>query len=256
MPASAPFRAKSPFKARIIGVNYHAFGLDFINPPYRSITGELSVTPTSDYSVTGGCGGTYLPAATTVYTLTNTGRAAIGWSALSNVTWMTLDKTSGSLNATESVQVTATLSPAGLAQSGIPYSGKLTFSNTTNGIGNESVNLQLFQGYAVVPQDDFESYPIGTITTLDGGSCWDANGSFILQPAYYSYDDFEAYAIGPVTTLQYGSSWLASGFFMSGYLYPSAYDDFESYSIGSITALTFSNSTTQWAANGTFLSYP
>ncbi len=140
--ASAPFKAKAPFHSRIIGLDYQAFGLDFINPPFPSVFGCLSVTPLGDFNSSGPTGGPFTPP-TNVYTISNVGGTTMSWSVSASQTWLSPDTLSGTLAPGESQDVTVTLAADSLADNPVPYTGTITFTNTTNNCGDTTVGVSL-----------------------------------------------------------------------------------------------------------------
>ncbi len=104
--------------------------------------GALIVTPT-DYAVFAGSqGGPFGPASVT-YTLTNNGGQAIAWTAGTAQAWVGLSKTSGSLDAGASDTVSVAIDSAGNSLDIGNYSGRVTFTNTTNHAGDTSRNVSL-----------------------------------------------------------------------------------------------------------------
>ena len=94
--------------------------------------------------------------------------------------------------------------------------------------------------------DSFESYPVGNISILSGGTGWDADG--VVTPYQYASatDSFESYETGSISILSGGTGWDADGV-VSAYQYASATDSFESYETGSISILSGG---TGWDADG------
>jgi len=287
---STPFMAKSPFYARVNGLGYESFPVDYINPPYRFNQGVLEVGPTDNWSVAGGCGGTYIPFSQVIYTITNLGRNQLQWAFSQTSTFLTCTPSSGTLGNGASTTIIVSLNAEGLLH-GI-YTCQFSINNTSTGKGGWTFNVTLNQGYPYATKDDFESYAIDDhYTTLAGGHCWNADGFFTLTPGYYVFDDYEGYPVGTIAIMYKGSAWSGPGIFASrNYLqvwddfeayalanlptankgsgwsgngtfsgsiqYPWCYDTFESYIIGAITRLTFTASNTNWAADGTFAHSP
>jgi hypothetical protein len=137
--ASAPFRAKAPFHARVLGLNYKAFGLDYINSGIPSRFGCLSVSISVDFNASGHEGGPFTPESVT-YTLVNVGGTAINWTVTLNQSWLQTSLSGGTLGSGETQFVTISLDADGLAADPTAYSGSITWTNTTNGCGN-SINL-------------------------------------------------------------------------------------------------------------------
>ncbi len=97
--------------------------------------GDMAVTPAEDFMASGPLGSSVSPANKS-YLVTNTGDAAISWTASRTGTWLNLSSTSGTLAAGASQTVTATVNTAGINPGS--YAGSITFANTTNSRGNTS----------------------------------------------------------------------------------------------------------------------
>ena len=98
------------------------------------------------------------------YTLTNTGSTSLSWTAGKTQPWLTLSKTSGTLNPGQTDSLVATLDPAASAALAIgTYTDTITFTNTTNGNGNTTravtltVRLPLPAALSVSPAGDLDS---------------------------------------------------------------------------------------------------
>ncbi len=105
-------------------------------------TGALSVTPTTGMSASGQIGGPFSPTSAT-YTLTNTGNADVSWTANSSATWAGLSATSGTLQAGANATVTVSLGAEANSFAAGSYTGTVSFTNTTNGVGSTTRNLSL-----------------------------------------------------------------------------------------------------------------
>jgi subtilisin family serine protease len=107
----------------------------------------LSVTPSQNFSSSGDEGGPFSPTSTT-YTLGNTGGESLSWSASKSRTWVSLNRTGGTLSpgATTTVTVSINSNADNLAVG--DYSDTVSFTNQTNGDGNttRSVSLQVQPG--------------------------------------------------------------------------------------------------------------
>lgn len=104
--------------------------------------GELEVTPSGGFVANGPQGGPFTPASQQ-YTLRNSGQMALDWSASSGQTWLTLSSTSGRLQPSESVVVTAALSAHAGALTPGNYVDLVQFRNETNGSGNTARTVTL-----------------------------------------------------------------------------------------------------------------
>jgi len=90
----------------------------------------------------GPVGGPFVPA-TTSFTVQNTGSGPMGWTATKTASWLTLSPTGGTIQPNGSTTVTATINSNAnsLAQAG--YTDTITFTNTTNGVGNATAGATL-----------------------------------------------------------------------------------------------------------------
>jgi len=106
--------------------------------------GALSVTPANGLVSSGASGGPFTPASQ-AYTLENTGGSAINWTVAATQAWITVAPASGTLGAGLSTQITASINNAANTLAAGDYTDTLTFTNTTNSVGNttRSVSLQI-----------------------------------------------------------------------------------------------------------------
>ncbi len=113
-----------------------------VNAAPEPTPGALSVSPTTAFTVSGPVGGPFTPSSRT-YTLSNTGKSAISWSAGVAGNWLSLSAASGTLAAGASANVVASVNAnaSGLAKG--TYTGAVNFYNATNGVGNVSVPASL-----------------------------------------------------------------------------------------------------------------
>jgi len=125
-------------------------GSSYSNVATISITvlsvGSLTVS-SGNLSSSGTQGGPFSPISTT-YTLQNTGGTSLNWTASDNQSWIDISPASGTLavgaNAIVTVSINTTANS--LTTSATPYSGSVSFYNTTNGIGNTSRSVSLLVG--------------------------------------------------------------------------------------------------------------
>ncbi len=104
--------------------------------------GGLSVTPSTGLTSSGTQGGPFSPSSTS-YTLQNTGGASINCTVSKGQSWVTLSPTGITLAAGASITVTVSINSAANSLTSGSYSDTVSFTNTTNGNGNQtrSVNL-------------------------------------------------------------------------------------------------------------------
>ncbi len=136
---------------------------------FASQAGGIAVTPVTDLTASGFSGGPFSPTSMQ-YTITNPGTAPVDWTATHtpSASWVTVSPASGSLNAGHSAVVTVSLNAAANALSAGTYTDTVTFSNTTNGVGDTKREVQLSVSQAqpismvVDPDTDFSSSgPVG-----------------------------------------------------------------------------------------------
>ncbi|MBI5770411.1 MAG: M36 family metallopeptidase [Verrucomicrobia bacterium] len=131
---------------------------------------DLEITPIAPVEIAGQVGGPFTPASA-AFTLTNRGTASLGWSASKAAAWLNLSATGGTLAAGASATVTATLNSSANSLADSIYAALLTFTNTTNGVGqSRTVRLAIEPVSVALFTEDFES------GTLDS-SKWTVSGT-------------------------------------------------------------------------------
>jgi autotransporter-associated beta strand protein len=106
------------------------------------VPGDLRITPTTSLVSTGQPGGPFSPGSQ-VYTLQNTAATSINWTASATQTWITLSSTSGTLSSGGTVNVTVSINSNANSLIDGNYTDTITFTNTTNGSGNQSRGVAL-----------------------------------------------------------------------------------------------------------------
>jgi hypothetical protein len=103
---------------------------------------SMAVSPTGSFTSAGNQGGPFSPP-TQTYALTNSGSAALGWTATNTANWLMLSATNGTLaaGATTNVTVSINANANGLAVN--TYSDTVSFTNTSNGAGNTTRAVSL-----------------------------------------------------------------------------------------------------------------
>ncbi|MBN2313627.1 MAG: S8 family serine peptidase, partial [Sedimentisphaerales bacterium] len=105
---------------------------------------NLSVTPTEGLSSSGNQGGPFSPSSKS-YTLKNTGGGSLDWKASKSKSWISLNRSSGTLAPGNSTTVTVSINTNANNLSAGNYSDTVSFTNQTNSNGNtsRSVSLQI-----------------------------------------------------------------------------------------------------------------
>ncbi len=201
----------------------------------------MGVTPTSGFTSSGLAGGPFSPA-NTDYLIQNTGGAGMNWTAAktASATWLTLSATSGYLSAGNAATLTASINslanslPAGL------YSATITFTNTTNGVGNTTRSVTLYVNAAptlvVTPAEGLTSQG------LPGGPFSPSSKVYTLQNTGGASLNWTAAKTKTWVTLSGTSGTLSSG--GSTNVTVSINSNANSLSIGEYTdTVTFTNTT-------------
>lgn len=103
---------------------------------------SMGVTPADNFSSTGTAGGPFSPASID-YTISNTGSSSIQWTLTKSSNWLTVSSVSGTLAGGGSVVVTVTVNTNANSLGAGTYNDTLTFTNTTNGLGNTTRSAAL-----------------------------------------------------------------------------------------------------------------
>ena len=127
---------------------------------------QLSIAPASGLTAAGPVGGPFTPVSQT-YTLSNSGGATLSWTAGKTATWLTLSATAGTLAPNSNATVTVSINANANSLAANSYSDTVSFTNATNGAGNDtrSVSLTVTNGGAqltVTPSSGLTSSgPVG-----------------------------------------------------------------------------------------------
>lgn len=104
---------------------------------------KLSIAITDGFVSTGPEGGPFKPNRKT-YILFNKGEAPLSWTATSDKTWLYANPDKGTLAPGAGINVNAWIHTANAKALGVgTYTGALTFTNTTNGVGNTTRSAKL-----------------------------------------------------------------------------------------------------------------
>lgn len=124
--------------------------------------GSLAVTPAGNFATSGNFSGPFT--ATQIYTLTNPGNTSINWTVAKTQSWVTLSSTSGTLAAGASTPVTVSINSAANVLNVGGYSDTVTFTNSTNGVGNTT------RGVALTVNAASASVTLGNLAQTYNGS--------------------------------------------------------------------------------------
>ena len=129
-----------------------------VGPP----PGVLTVTPAGGSSSSGYVGGPFTPASF-AYQLSNTGSAALNWTASKSSAWVTLSGTSGSLNPGGSTTVNVSINTSANSLAAGTYNDTVAFVNTTSGLGNTNRSVTLTVN--AIPPGVLSVTPAGGLTS-------------------------------------------------------------------------------------------
>lgn len=125
------------------------------------VPGVLEVSPLSTLNASGSAGGPFAPASKE-YTLRNTGGQPIEWTATHAESWASVTPEGGTLAADESVAVTVAFTAEANALTAGNYSDSVAFTNTTNGAGDATRDVDLtvnVAGGALTPIARWDTVP-------------------------------------------------------------------------------------------------
>lgn len=129
----------------------HLLLLLSMSPP-QAIGGppRIEVQPVAIQSVSGNVGGPFTPGQVS-WSIINPGMSQVSYSVSSDAAWLSISPTSGTLPKGHVVNVVGTVNANALADG--QYQATLTFTNTTNGIGNTTrqVSLSAIATNVIVP---------------------------------------------------------------------------------------------------------
>ena len=142
----------------------------------------LAVGPANGLSSSGSVGGPFTPSSQ-VYSLTNSGSAALGWSAGKGQSWVSLSATGGTLAVGASTTVTVSINSNASVLAIGNYSDTVTFSNLTNGNGTTTRGVSLaVTGIPVLGVTPSTTNVCGTVVGIDSGG--DPFGNVVAGQVY------------------------------------------------------------------------
>jgi hypothetical protein len=195
--------------------------------------GTLGVNQTGGLSSSGTQGGPFTPSSKD-YTLQNGGGTSIDWTASKLQTWTTLSSTSGTLDPGASTTVTVSINSGANSLTPGSYSDTVSFTNTTNGVGNTTRPVSL----TVIAPGALSVTPADGLTSSgnQGGPFTPSSKAYTLQNTGGRAFNWAATKLQAWTTLTPTSGVLAVGAsttvwvsISSGALTPGTYSDTVSF---------------------------
>jgi len=172
------------------------------------VPGILSVNQTGGLTSLGTQGGPFTPSSMD-YTLQNGGGTSIDWTASKGQTWVTLSSAGGTLGAGASTTVTVSINSGANSLFPGSYSDTVSFTNTTNGLGNTTrpVSLTVIApgALSVTPADGLTS------SGIQGGPFTPSSKAYTLQNTGGRAINWAATKLQAWTTLTPTSGVLAAG---------------------------------------------
>lgn len=126
-----------------------------------STSAGMGVTPAGGLSSSGSAGGPFTPSSQ-VYTVSNTGSASMNWTVSATAPWVTLSTSGGTLANGGSTNVTVSINSNANALGSSSYSDTVTFTNTTNDVGDTVRSVSL----AVLPSAPVINSPATAVATV------------------------------------------------------------------------------------------
>ena len=112
--------------------------------PLASAT-SMGVVPTANFYSAGLAGGPFSPVSMD-YLIQNTGTASISWTVATNRTWLSPVSGGGTLGPGNATTLTVSINSGANSLAAGDYTGTVTFTNTTNGVGNTTRTVYLHVG--------------------------------------------------------------------------------------------------------------
>jgi hypothetical protein len=125
----------------------------------------IVVTPRAALAASGPVGGPFTPSSVT-YEVENPGPGTMGYTVTATQPWLTITNGTGTIPSHSSVEVTVELNVIASLLGGGVYTDALTFTNTTDGIGNCTRAVRLEVGRTLVYSFPLDTNPGWTTTGL------------------------------------------------------------------------------------------
>jgi hypothetical protein len=125
----------------------------------------IVVTPRAALAASGPVGGPFTPSSVT-YEVENPGPGTMGYTVTATQPWLTITNGTGTIPSHSSVEVTVELNVIASLLGGGVYTDALTFTNTTDGIGNCTRQVRLEVGRTLVYSFPLDTNPGWTTTGL------------------------------------------------------------------------------------------
>jgi hypothetical protein len=152
---SGPITVSQPANGVVINANDGAGHTGNSNTFNIATAAEMTVSPSTGLTSSGGQGGPFTPSSVT-YTVTNLGTGSMNWTAAATQPWVTVSNPGGTLspNGTATIPVSINSSANNLGVGNYPDT--VTFTNTTSGYGNTTRPVAL----TVVPPPPVITSPL------------------------------------------------------------------------------------------------
>jgi hypothetical protein len=154
--------------------------------------GILEVSPADGLTSSGSAGGPFSPAAK-VFTLSNSGGTALGWSVGTAENWISLSAASGTLAAGGSTNITISVNASANLLPAANYNALAVFLNTTSGTGNTTrpVNLTVTPPANVALNVTVNDPAKGTVNLTNGLYAAGTTVELIALPApFYRFQEW------------------------------------------------------------------
>jgi len=167
---------------------------------------QMGITPATGFSASGPSGGPFSPAQQ-VYTVSNPGTASLDFTATATQPWVSVFAGSGTVAPGASWGVIISFTAAANSLAAGTYTDTVTFTNTTNGLGNGTRSVTLIVGSSsdtTPPTITIVNPAPPTATAATGPITISGNASDNVAVSSISWQNMEALQSG---TVPGGTSW-------------------------------------------------